>query len=504
MNLKKIMPIGLFAKCKSVDSLSRRVQPLESFSQTTVRFFIFLVFMLHLNSCVEKPVKPPTQLEKVRQTGELKIVTRHSPSSYYEGPDGFAGLEHDLAQLFAKRLGVKVSFIVPDAGHHASDYIADKEADIAATGLMVSETRKEALRFAPAYRRITEQVIYRSDRPKPHSVSELSSGNLEVAAGASHVDTLNSLKTDYPDLSWSLNYEQNTQGMLFLVNEGLLDYTIVQSDQMLRMRQFYPKIDVAFDIGEPCDLAWAFSNDEDSSLYNEAVKFFDEIKQNKQLDQLIDRYYGHSETYDASLDSAIRLHYRKRLPKYKHTFQKAGKDQGLDWRLLAALAYQESQWDGNAVSAEGVRGLMMLTGVTARELNVTDPFDPVQSIRGGASYLREAKAQIPAHISEPDRTWFALAAYNVGHGHVEDARHLVRQRGGDPDKWIEVKQMLGLLDKRYWYRQTRHGQARGALAVHYVNSIRRYYDLMVWLDVEENASHELAMNPAPVKQNGSS
>ena len=475
----------------TTDKIGGRISTILAFGKATSSqaTFVGCLFLLLLSFpaiiSVERHPKHTSQLERVLRSGELKVVTRYSPSTYYEGPKGYAGLEYDLAQLFAKRLGVQARFIVPDSSRQIIRTVEDRKADFAAAGLMVTEARKRTLRFAPAYRKTTEQVIYRADHPKPRYVNDLSKGILEVAAGASHVETLKSLRQYYPDLNWNLNYEQDADGMMLLVNEGLLDYTIVQSEQMLRMRRFYPHLEVAFNVGKTRDLAWAFAQGEDDSLYNEAVAFFDEIKQNKQLDQLIDRYYGHSAGYDAALDSSLRLDYRKRLPRIRGLFQRAGRENDLDWRLLAALAYQESHWDGKAVSAEGVRGMMMLTGNTAREVHVTNLFDPAQSVKGGASYLRETLANIPPQVQEPDRTWFALAAYNVGYGHVEDARELVRKKGGDPNKWIDVKAVLPLLGKRSWYRKTRHGRARGALAVHYVNSIRRYFELLVWLGEED-------------------
>lgn len=506
MNSKKIMPIGHFAGCEIVDVTerpARKAQPERYLGQELgqLRILFFLFFLLPLTGCVEKPAKSLNHLERVKQAGELKIVTRYSPASYYEGPEGYAGVEYDLAQLFAKRLGVKVRFVVPDSPRRITRMVERREVDFAAAGLMVTDARRKNLRFAPAYRSITEQVVYRADQAQPRYINDLNAGLLQVVAGGSHADTLKSLRQHYPDLNWSLNYEQDVEGLLMLVNEGLLDYTLVQSDLMQRMRRFYPNLRVAFDVGKPRELAWAFSYDEDSSLYREAARFFEEIRENKQLDQIIDRYYGHSASYDAALDSSLRVHYRERLPKYKGMFKRAAMESGLDWRLLAALAYQESQWNGRAVSAEGVRGMMMLTGNTARELHVTNLFDPGQSIRGGASYLRDTLEQVPPHIQDPDRTWFALAAYNVGWGHVEDARRLVRERGGDPDKWIDVKTALPLLGKRSWYRKTRHGKARGALAVHYVNSIRRYYDLLVWL-TEEEESRRVAMLPGGKPKGG--
>lgn len=196
---------------------------------------------------------------------------------------------------------------------------------------------------------------------------------------------------------------------------------------------------------------------------------------------------------DPALEDALRRDYQKRLPRLRPLFAEAGRRHGLDWRLLAAVGYQESKWNHRAVSAEGVRGLMMLTGTTARELKVRDRFDPGQSIAGGAAYLSRTLTALPAQIPDPDRVWYALAAYNLGPGHVEDARALVRARGGDPDRWAELKRVLPLLAHPAWHRHTHHGRARGGVAVRYVNSVRRYYELLVWLTgAEENRETTLA------------
>lgn len=429
------------------------------------------------------------------------MVTRYGPSTYYEGANGLTGLEHDLAQLFAKRLNVKVRFLISDSPTQVARLIADGKADIAAAGLIVSEARNKRLRFAPPYRRITEQVLYSHDRSRPSDIADLSQGLVEIPAGSAHAATLKQLKRRHSGLHWRVNFDHNVNDLLYLASEGLVDYTVAHSDQALIMRRFYPKLKVAFDIGKPRELAWALPLSEDTSLYDEVARFFEDIQRDKTLDQLIDRYYGHAAAFDPALDSALRRDYQLRLPQFKPLFVEAGARHNIDWRLLAAISYQESKWKSTAVSAEGVRGMMMLTGVTARELKVSDRFDAAQSIRGGASYLRQTLATIPPHIKDPDRTWYALAAYNLGYGHVEDARGLVRTNGGDPDKWIEIKKVLPLLGKEDWYRRTKHGRARGRVAVHYVNSIRRYYDLLIWLtEMEEN--RKMAQNFGRARADG--
>ncbi|BBA34496.1 membrane-bound lytic murein transglycosylase F [Methylocaldum marinum] len=466
-----------------------------------IRFLVYLFLTASVSGCAQETSRPLPQLKRIKQAGELRVVTRYGPSTYYESINGAVGLEHDLAELFAKRLDVKVRFIVADSAKQAIQTLDEGRADVAAAGLLVDAVRKRKLRFAPPYRVLTEQILYSSSRPRPATITDLADGVLEVSAGSSHINTLKGLRRSHRNLNWQVNFDHDVHELLFLVSEGLVDYTVANSDQALIMRRYYPKLQVAFDIGKTRELAWALPMSEDASLYDETARFFREIKENRTLDQVIDRYYGHAEAFDVALDRSLRRDFRTRLPKFRPLFVQAGRQYGIDWRLLAAIAYQESKWHSTAVSAEGVRGMMMLTGVTAKQLKVTDRFDPAQSIRGGASYLRQTLANMPPEIEDPDRTWLALAAYNLGYGHIADARKLVAARGGDPDKWIEIKKVLPLLGKPYWYRKTKYGKARGRVAVHYVNSIRRYYDLLVWL-TEENKDGTMAMGPERSRAEG--
>lgn len=485
MNPIKIMRPGLVPNRLSGVEVSEKRR--AGFSPSdAVQYLVVLLSLTSLFGCAEKPNGSVSALERVKQSGELRVATRYGPSTYYEGANGPAGLEYDLARLFAKRLGVKPRFLPQDSLNSAVRAVAEGKADLAA-GLMVDEQWRDLVRFAPPYRRITEQVLYNKDNPPPRSPADLVRGLLQVSAGSPHLPTLKQLRRRHADLTWRVDYDHGPGDVSYLVHEGAADFTVTDSDQALLMRRFYPRLEVAFDIGKPRELAWALPKSADSSLHDEVARFFEDIRRDQTLEQLVDRYYGHTQSFDPALDSSLRKDYRDRLPRFKRLFVRAGQQHGIDWRLLAAIAYQESKWKSNAVSAEGVRGMMMLTGVTAKELKVSDRFDAAQSIAGGASYLEQTLGNLPAGIADPDRTWYALAAYNLGPGHVEDARSLVRAKGGDPDKWIEIKQVLPLLGRPDWYRKTRFGKARGSVAVHYVNSIRRYYDLLVWITgLEEN------------------
>ncbi len=446
-----------------------------------------------LSHC-DSTVSSQTKLEKIKQSGTLHVLTRTDPTTYYQNADGYAGLEYDLITLFAQHLGVTAHIEVPNTFDEILNKISKGEADIAAAGLTITEARQHTMRFAPAYHEVTEQLIYRSGTRRPTDISSLSNGIIEVTKGTSHVDTLNQLKLNNPELSWEVNEQLDTNGLLYIVNEGLIDYTVADSNQSTLIRRFYPKLNIAFDISAIRQLAWALSLSDDNSLYDEVVVFFNRIKADKTLEQLLEKHYGHASSLSYVDNCQFRQHQKSRLPRYQHYFTSASSLYNIDWRLLAAIGYQESHWSADAVSSYGVQGIMMLTNDTADLLNIKDRTDPAQSIDGGARYFRQRLKIISDKIPEPDRTWFALASYNVGMGHLEDARRLTSQQGGNPDKWMDVKQRLPLLTEEKWHQQTKHGYARGKEPVRYVENIRSYYDLLVWL-TEENQIQNDAMIP---------
>lgn len=439
------------------------------------RFPVILLSCLALTACG----RPDTLVERIKDSGELIVVTRNAATTYYEGPLGPTGLEYDLAKLFAERLGVKLRMVVPDNFTDILSLVERGEAHIAAAGLTVTEDRAQKLRFGPSYQIISQQLVYRAGTLAPKSLDDLN-GILEVIAGSSHEERLRSLQTEHPGLSWLSSEVQDSGELLNLVWQQLIDYTVADSNDVSIYQQFYPELRIAFDIQKPEELAWAFSADTDDSLYREAVKFFNKLRTSGKLDQLLERHYGHVQDFDYADTRRYMSHIQQRLPEFIALFETASAETGLDWRLLAAMGYQESHWDTQAISPTGVRGLMMLTDNTMRLLGLDDRADPEQSILGGARYLRLLKDKLPESITEPDRTWLALAAYNVGYGHLEDARVLTRKRGGDPDQWIDVKESLPLLTQKHWYSQTRNGYARGYAPVRYVENIRSYYDILVW------------------------
>lgn len=455
------------------------------------KLLLSLLFSSFISSC-DIDFSTRNKLEQIKQKGELHVLTRIDPTTYSQGPEGISGLEYDLITLFAEHLKVKVKFEIPKTFDDILYKITKDKADIAAAGLSVTKERQKLMRFAPHYDEITEQIIYRSGKRRPRTIKDLTLGIIEVVKGTSHVETLTKIKQKHPSLEWETNAEVDSNALLYFVNEGLIDYTIADSNQVSLIRRFYPKLNIAFDVTEPLKLAWALSAKSDPSLYDEAVKFFTQIKQDRTLERLLEKHYGHAEALSYVGNCVFRKHIKQRLPKYRDLFISAAKRYDIDWRLLAAIGYQESHWDKNAVSFTGVEGIMMLTQKTAKQVGVSNRINPAQSISGGARYFSQRVKRIPKRIPIPDRIWFALASYNVGIGHLEDARIITQQQGANPDKWIDVKKRLPLLSKKKWYSKTKHGYARGREPVRFVENIRSYYDLLIWL-TEENVIKKNAM-----------
>jgi len=428
-----------------------------------------------LNACAPQR----NLLEQVQDSGELRILTRNGPTTYYIGPNGPTGPEYELVQAFAQYLGVKVKLVVEDNLEHMLRKIEAGDAHIAAAGLTITDARKQRMRFTPPYQTVTEQVVYRRGNKRPRSIKALESTHLEVLANSSHAERLAKLKKSYPKLSWDENSEIGSSELLTLVSEQMIDYTIADSNEVALVRRYHPDVRVAFDLSLPESLAWAMPKNKDDSLYQAATTFFNTIKENGKLKRLLAKHYGHVRRYDYAGTPTYMRHITQRLPSYRKLFTEASEAQHMDWRLLAAVAYQESLWNPRAVSPTGVRGIMMLTRVTAKQMGVAQRTDAAQSIDGGARYLRNLFDKF-AYLPEPDRTWLALAAYNVGYGHVRDAQKITRKRGGDPTKWTDVKDSLPLLQRRKWYRKTRYGYARGGEPVRYVENIRSYYDILRW------------------------
>jgi len=446
-----------------------------------LRLLLYITLAALLGTCSS----PPPLLEQVLDSGVLRVVTRDSPVSYVVGPEGPSGPEFDLVQAFANELGVELVIESVDSVSEILPHVLAGNSHMAAAGLSITESRRDYLNFGHPYETVNMHLIYKLGTGKPRKIEDAIGRSIEVMAGSSHADVLASLQQHVPELEWTENADAEVTDLLAEVAYGNLDLTVSDSTEFDIQRHFHPDLRVAIDlqVGDP--LAWAFPKGKGDTLLARADDFLIRAERRGYLARVHDRYYGHTKKFDYVGTRNFIRHYESRLPRYRQMFEQAGAESDVDWRLLAAIGYQESHWRSGAVSPTGVRGIMMLTQDTADYLGIDDRVDPKNSIFGGAQFYARQTERVADTVDEPDRTWMALAAYNVGFNHIKDARQIVEWQGGNPDAWVDLSEALPLLSQRKWYTQVPYGYARGWEPVLYVHNIRSYYNILKWLTANE-------------------
>jgi len=457
-----------------------------------------MIACLFLSTCSQLP----STLDQILQSGELRVVTLNNPSSYYLGADGPQGPEYDLAAQFAADLGVALNiYSVPNASQVRAE-ISSGRAQIAAAGLAREQAPPRQASYGPVYQRVKEHLIYLRGEDRPRDLLEASTdGEIQVATNSPHAATLQRLRLSTPELSWVENPDAETDQLLYRLSRHEFEYTVVDSNEFNIGRSFHPDIAIAFDINQGKSLAWLV-NTRDTTLLSRVTSFFAVLESDGRLNDILNRYYNKPATYRTPVIEARDFieHVRERLALYVDWFKEAASAVGIDWRLLASIGYQESKWTPDATSPTGVRGLMMLTDDTARSLGVEDRLNARESIFAGARYFVNMRKMIPARIKEPDRTWFALASYNMGFGHIEDARIFAQADGKDPDKWTVVREYLPLLTQERFYMKAKRGYARGWEPVQFVDAIKLYMSMLDWVGAEGGLAQKIEQEQARESQ----
>lgn len=412
------------------------------------------------------------QIEQIKSRGVLRVSTLSSPLTYYTVNKAPAGMDYELAKRFADYLGVKLKITVRQNLSDLFDDLEDDKADVLAAGLIYNNDRFSHFRTGPAYYSVSQQLVYRMGKPRPKNLGDIH-GRLTVASDSAYLATLRGIKQNqYPDLDWAISTDQSPTSLLEAVADGKLDYTVGDSVSIALLQRIHPQLAVAFDITDEEPITWYMQRDQDDSLNAALLDYFNQMGEEGAMARLDEKYLGHVGTFDYVDTRTFLRAIDGTLPDIRPLFEKYASE--IDWRLLAAISYQESHWNPQATSPTGVRGMMMLTRNTAESLNVSDRTDPEQSIRGGSEYLTRMMEKVPPTIPEDERIWFALAAYNMGYAHMLDVRKLTEKQKGNPDSWADVKQRLPMLSQKRYYSQTNYGYARGQEAYNYVENIRLY------------------------------
>ena len=435
---------------------------------------LLLIFILLnlplLPSCAKTSV-----LEKIKESGEITVLTRNNAHCYYTYRDNPMGFEYDLARAFSDYLGVKLKVITPP-WEELFDVLNSEEGDFIAASLTITPSREKLVDFSDEYLTIQQQAVIHTKSYQIRKLEDLKGETIHVRRGTSYEERLNELKSEGLGIKIELCEDTPTEELIKMVAEKEIEVTIADSNIALLNRRYYPDIKIAFPIEEPESLGWAVKKGE-TALQEKINEFFNKIKEDGTFAKIYEKYYANVEIFDYVDLKKYHRRLKTRLPKYEEIIKKASKIYGFDWRLIAAVVYQESHFNLKARSFTGVRGMMQLTLETAKEMEIKNRLDPEQSIKGGVKYLKELYERYDG-AKNPDRVLITLASYNVGHGHILDAQKIAKERNLNPNNWSSLEEILPLLRYPKYYRKTKNGYARGTEAVRYVNRILTYYDIL--------------------------
>jgi membrane-bound lytic murein transglycosylase F len=427
----------------------------------------------------------PSALDLALFKKELRValVSHRLDYTFIDLSNGSDHFELALLRGLADSIGARLRVIPVGSPDDAYRLLRAKRVDLAA-GFLTVPNDDPAITVGPEILPTQRSLVYwRGEGNDADSLDTLDHGTrIGVSSMLSLPGNLRAVtSTNEHDATLELIQYADGSELAFALQQGFIDYAVLTSIELSRLQRIHPNLRKAFELDLDSKVVWLFPSGFDQSLIDSARAYLDTLKSSRAFELLFDRHFGHLDVHNLVDVISFSRFLDDRLDQFRPLFEQVAQTYGLDWRFLAAVSYQESHWDPGAVSPTGVRGLMMLTNATAKSLGVTDRTDPFQSVDGGARYVLQMIERLPEEVEEPDRTWMALASYNVGLGHLLDARRLTKSGGDDPNLWLDVMNWLPKLAQREWHEKTRHGYARGWEPVTYVQNIRSYYDWLVHL-----------------------
>ena len=461
-----------------------------------LKLFLSIISIFLMAAC--NPLSQTNDLEKIQDKGSITMGTINGSLTYSYDGENYSGLDYELGRKFAEYL--QVDLVIEEFDNLALLFKAleDDKIDFAGSGLTLTPKRMEKYRSSPPYYSLTQKLVYHKGTYRPRKIEDVNAP-VTVLKGSSHEENIIASLKEYPDLVIDILDNEDQESLLQKVADKEVTFAIVDSTTLALKQRYYPSLAEAFTIYGEQPVAWLIRKTQDDSLYSGMIEFMGIQHQEGLIAKIEEKYLGHIGDFDY-VDTRIFVNRIKtKLPTYEKLFKKYETAE-VSWQLLAAVSYQESHWNRKARSPTGVRGLMMLTLDTAKFVGITNRLNAEQSIKGGAKYLTQMIKRLPDSIPQDERVWFALAAYNIGLGHLLDARRIAIMRGQNPDSWADMKENLPLLHQRKWYKKTRYGYSRGREALHYVNSIRQYSETLVWQIQEREKAEALIQQQEAEKQ----
>ena len=418
---------------------------------------------------------------RILQNNEIKIVTRFGPSDYYEIKSEENGYTYDVMKGFADFIGVKLTVITMDSLEDAINALNNREVDILANMGITNNVKTSY-----AYNKVNQYIVYNSKyTAKPNEINDLNGNDIEIIDSIIIKNNLDSFLKSI-DMNLIISKEKNIDEIINLIKDNKVKYTVLNNNELAIFNKYFPEIKIGFTIGESIPSTWAIPENTNHQLEEKLSEYFTQILKTNKLKKFYTKHFTGKLQYTFVGTRSFLADFLNVFPLYEFYFKKYAKLYNHDWRLLASIGYQESKWDKDAVSYTGVRGLMMLTKNTSKEMNVEDREDPIQSIEGGAKYLKKMLRSLPDNINNDDKIWYAIASYNIGFRHIEDAMKMADNEGVDSGNWYLLEPYILRLSQSKYYKNTKYGYARGWETLKYVQNIRQYYDILVFLDSQDN------------------
>jgi membrane-bound lytic murein transglycosylase F len=421
-----------------------------------------------LASSCQKNDEP--DLPEIKAGGTLRVLTRNNYNCFFLYRGEERGFEYELARKFAEELGVKIEVVIPPRGEDLIPWLLAGKGDLVAASVPLEERPASRVISTRPYDFTRVAVVVRKDNENLKSVLDLPGRRVWVRKGTNlqkHLQALNRrLKGKIKIVP--LRGEFDTEDILGLLSEGKIDSTVAYSHMAELEIKYHPNLKIAFEISGDLPLSWLVRKS--SPLLLAAIdRFWEETYRSMFYNMLMRRYYVYSPTRYRQAHRQVKE--KGQISPYDRLIRKYAEANGLEWTLLAALIYEESNFDPEAESFTGALGLTQLTPTTAYALGISNPVEPEAGIRGGAKYLHQLR-DVFANIPEAERMNFALAAYLVGTEHVRAAQDLAWQKNLNPKGWIGgIRETLPLLAEREYYQKTKSGYCRCGAVVEYVKSV---------------------------------
>lgn len=422
--------------------------------------------------------------EEIKERGTIRLITRYNSSSYFLHRGMDRGFDYEMVSRFADQHDLKVEVVLLTSDDDPIELLNRGEGDIVAGNYAITDDRKPHIAFSRPYS-FVNQVVVHSDLDEPiDDLEQLEERTISVRRNSSYYTTLKELRELGLDIDIDVVSEDwNTEALILEIAEGRMEATIADDNLYNVAANYIDGVQSGLVVSEQDTVAWATRNNA-PELKEKMDAFMKEhfriresdgkVLRSAFLNILSRRYFedqGHATRFQNRRFDMVHTGY---ISAYDDLVKDIAADAGVDWKLVLAVMAQESRFDPNAKSWAGAVGLMQIIPRFSRVENEALLYDPEINIREGVRYLDKHLNRY-AHLDSLNQYAFTLASYNVGMGHIADARRLAVQLGNDPDEWENVADALLKLMNRKYYQHARYGFKRGIETVNYVEDVMDRY-----------------------------